>query len=57
MVGYAFKIVEAIVIYEAEFQCTSSMLQTVMIGVLPLIFVILGIIVIVERRKRRNEKG
>lgn len=35
---------------------TSSMLKTVMIGVLPLAFVILGISVIVERRKRRNEQ-
>ena len=38
-------------------ESTSSMLQTVMIGVLPLFFVILGIIVIVERRKRRNEEA
>lgn len=36
---------------------TASMLQTVMIGVLPLFFTILGIIVIMERRKRRNEEG
>lgn len=36
---------------------TSSMLQTVMIGVLPLSFTILGIFVIVKRRKRRNEEG
>ncbi len=38
-------------------ESTSSMLQTIMIGVLPLFFVILGIIVIVERRKRRNEES
>ena len=38
-------------------ESTSSMLQTIMIGVLPLFFVILGIIVIVERRKRRNEEN
>lgn len=36
---------------------TSSMLKTVMIGVLPLTFAILGIVVIVERRKRRNEES
>ena len=35
---------------------TSSMLKTVMIGVLPITFVIIGIVVIVERRKRRNEE-
>lgn len=38
-------------------ESTSSMLQTVMIGVLPLSFAILGIFVIVERRKRRNEES
>ncbi len=38
-------------------EATSSMLQAVMIGVLPLTFAILGIVVIVERRKRRNEKS
>ncbi len=38
-------------------EATSSMLQTVMIGVLPLSFAILGIVVIVERRKRRNEES
>ena len=36
---------------------TSSALKTVMIGVLPLTFAILGIVVIVERRKRRNEES
>lgn len=36
---------------------TSSMLQTVMIGILPLSFTILGIFVILERRKRRNEES
>lgn len=35
---------------------TSSMLQTVMIGVLPMTFVVLGICVIVIRRKKRNEQ-
>ena len=35
---------------------TSTRLKTIMIGVLPLIFVIMGIVVIVERRKRRNEE-
>ena len=35
---------------------TSSRLKTIMIGVLPLAFVIMGIVVIVERRKRRNEE-
>ena len=38
-------------------ESTSSMLQTVMIGVLPLSFAILGVFVIVERRKRRNEES
>lgn len=38
-------------------EATSSRLQTVMIGVLPLSFVGLGIIVIVGRRKRRNEES
>ena len=38
-------------------EATSSMLQTVMIGVLPLSFVILGIFVVIERRKRRNEES
>lgn len=38
-------------------EATSSMLQTVMIGVLPLAFAILGIVVTVERRKRRNEES
>ena len=35
---------------------TSTRLKTIMIGVLPLTFVIMGIVVIVERRKRRNEE-
>lgn len=38
-------------------ESTSSMLRTVMIGVLPLSFAVLGIFVIVERRKRRNEES
>ena len=35
---------------------TSSRLKIIMIGVLPLTFVIIGIVVMVERRKRRNEE-
>lgn len=35
---------------------TSSRLKTIMIGVLPITFVVIGIVVIVERRKRRDEK-
>lgn len=34
---------------------TAAMLQTVMIGVLPFAFVVLGIAVLIERRKRRLE--
>ena len=37
-------------------EATSSRLKTIMIGVLPAAFVIIGIAVIVERRKRRNEE-
>ena len=36
---------------------TSSRLKTVMIGVLPLTFVVLGVAVVVQRRRRRNEEG
>lgn len=36
---------------------TASKLKTVMIGVLPAVFVLLGIFVIVERRKRQNEQS
>lgn len=34
----------------------ASMLKTLMIGVIPIVFVVTGICVIVERRKRRNEQ-
>lgn len=37
-------------------ETTSSMLKTVMIGVLPVMFAALGIYVLAERRKRRNEQ-
>lgn len=38
-------------------ESTSSMLKTIMIGILPLSFTVLGVFVIVERRKRRNEES
>ena len=37
-------------------ESTASLLKTVMIGVFPLAFVVTGIVVVV-RRRRRNEKG
>ncbi len=33
---------------------TSSMLQVLMIGILPLAFIVTGIVVVVTRRRRRN---
>ena len=38
-------------------ESTASMLKTVMIGVMPMLFVITGIATVIERRKRRNVQG
>lgn len=37
-------------------ETTASMMKTVMIGILPLLFVVLGIIAVAERSKRKNEQ-